>query len=70
MVMGSATITMLSSSYLVWLNTAQTIGEEEAVERSLVKSMPLGSEDWTDAIVRTFRLEQTLRPAERPKKGG
>lgn len=56
--------------YLRWLNEPQTQDEEDAIERSITKSIPYGREPWTDGIIRRYGLEQTLRPVGRPKKNG
>lgn len=53
--------------YLNWLNQTQTESEEKAIEISVVKSSPYGSDDWTDDMVKRFNLEQTLRKVGRPK---
>ena len=56
--------------YLHRLNTAQTKKEEDAIERSITKNIPLGSETWTYKVIKKFKLEQTLRGVGRPKKNG
>lgn len=53
--------------YSNWLNQAQTEDEEEAIERSIVKSNPFGGNSWVDSVVKRFSLEQTLRKVGRPK---
>jgi putative transposase len=56
--------------YSGWLNEPQTISEEEAFERAIVRSNPLGNDAWTKDIVKRYGIEQTLRPTGRPKNGG
>ena len=60
----------LPKDYLLWLNTAQTASEEEAIERSEEKNIPFGSDSWQAAVVKKYRLGQTLRGVGRPKNGG
>jgi len=52
----------------VWLNQLQVKNEEEAIERSIVKSSPYGNGSWMDHMIRSFGLEQTLRKVGRPKE--
>lgn len=54
--------------YLDFLNQPQTKEEEDALERSIIKDAPFGSEDWVEKIVQKFGLKQTLRGVGRPKK--
>ncbi|OHA66824.1 MAG: hypothetical protein A3I38_02470 [Candidatus Wildermuthbacteria bacterium RIFCSPLOWO2_02_FULL_47_10] len=56
--------------YLAWLNNPQTAKEEEAIQRSIIKSRPFGSDAWVTRITKKFGLEQTLRPVGRRKKNG
>ncbi|MBP9749293.1 MAG: transposase [Candidatus Pacebacteria bacterium] len=56
-------------NYLTWLNEAQTQVEEDAIEVSIERDRPFGTDDWLTKIVRKFGLESTLRPRGRPKKG-
>jgi putative transposase len=56
--------------YLQWLNEAQNQEEEEAIERSIVKNIPFGTDRWQGMMVKKYGLEQTLRPVGRPKKNG
>ncbi len=56
--------------YISWLNQPQVQTEEKALERSIAKSIPFGSDRWQDAIVKKHGLEQTLRRVGRPKNGG
>ncbi len=57
-------------SYLQWLNDPQTQAEEDVLERSLAKSVPYGSDRWTERMVRKFGLGQTMRGVGRPRKNG
>ena len=56
--------------YLHWLNESQTQEEEDAIERSVIKSIPYGRGGWTDGVIKRYGLEQTLRSVGRPKKNG
>jgi putative transposase len=56
--------------YVSWLNAPQTAREEEAIERSIGKNIPFGSDAWTLTTVKKYGLEQTLRSVGRPRKGG
>jgi len=57
-------------NYLMWLNNPQTAKEEDAIQRSITKSSPFGSDAWVTRIIKEFGLEQTLRSAGRQKNGG
>jgi putative transposase len=59
-----------SKDYLSWLNEPQTAGEEEAIERSVLKSRPFGDWDWVHEMVKKFNLEQTMTRVGRPRNGG
>ena len=61
---------LMPKNYLSWLNEAQSASEEEAIERSIVKNIPFGAERWRDGMIRKYKLEQTIRPVGRPRKGG
>ena len=56
--------------YLTWLNNPQTAKEEEAIQRSIIKSIPFGSDTWVTRMIKKFGLEQTLRSVGRRKKNG
>ena len=56
--------------YLLWLNKPQTAAEEEAIQRSIIKSSPLGSDSWVYGMVRKYGLEQTLQPVGRRRENG
>lgn len=58
------------NDYLQWLNEPQTQDEEDAIERSITKSIPYGREEWADGMIKKYGLEQTLRSVGRPKKNG
>jgi putative transposase len=58
------------SDYLTILNTPQTQEEEEVLERSVVKGVPYGSEEWTLSMVEKYELQQTMRSVGRPKNSG
>ncbi len=56
--------------YLKFLNTPQTKSEEDAIEISIKKNIPFGTDVWRDAMIETYDLEQTTRGVGRPKNGG
>jgi putative transposase len=60
----------LPENYLDILNASQTQAEEDALERSLDKNIPYGTELWQHAMVKKYGLEQTMRGVGRPKNGG
>ena len=59
-----------SKQYLVHLNSPQAKSEEEALERSITKNIPYGTDSWRDAMIETYNLAQTMRGVGRPKSGG
>jgi putative transposase len=56
------------AGWLAWVNTAQTIAEEEAVRRCSRRGRPFGSEAWVKHMVKTYRQDTTMRPPGRPRK--
>jgi hypothetical protein len=42
--------------------------ELTAIRRSLLRSQPLGSDDWVRSTAQRLGLQSTLRPRDRPKK--
>ncbi|TSC62489.1 MAG: putative transposase [Parcubacteria group bacterium Gr01-1014_48] len=56
--------------YLALLNEPQTQAEEDALERSITKNIPFGTEQWQGVIIKKYGLEQTLRSVGRPRKNG
>lgn len=57
-------------NYLNWLNQPQTEEEkEEIIKKSIQRSSPYGDDNWKEKIVKKFKLESTVRPKGRPKKG-
>jgi len=50
------------------VNRPQTEAEEEAMERSIARSRPLGEPEWVKRIAGRLGLQSTLRPRGRPKK--
>ena len=57
-------------NYISWLNTPQTAEEEEAIQRSIIKNSPFGSDSWIQRTVKKYGLEQTLQPVGRKQKNG
>ena len=60
----------IPKDYLTLLNAPQTKEEESALERSEVKGVPFGAEDWQQTMVEKHGLEQTLRSVGRPSRNG
>jgi len=54
--------------WLAWVNRPQTAAEEEAVQTSIRRSRPFGSDDWTLRTARELKLQWTLNPRGRPGK--
>ncbi|MFC1802259.1 transposase [Patescibacteria group bacterium] len=56
--------------HLKYLNEPQNESEEKAIQNSIQKSCPYGDDNWKGKIIKKFKLESTIRPLGRPKKGG
>ncbi|NBD74121.1 hypothetical protein GVX82_03725 [Patescibacteria group bacterium] len=56
-------------NYLTWLNEPQTKEEEDAIEVSMERDRPYGTDTWLATVVRKLGLESTIRPRGRPRKG-
>ena len=56
--------------YLILLNSAITVEEEEVLEHSEKRGSPYGTLSWREGVVEKFGLQATVRPRGRPKKGG
>ena len=50
------------------VNSAITGKEQKALQRSIQRGVPFGTQAWTDKTVKQFGLELTTRPRGRPKK--
>ncbi len=50
------------------VQTALTDSELEAIQRSVIRGRPFGSNEWTEAIAKSLGLEFTMRGRGRPKK--
>ncbi|MBU1557553.1 transposase [Patescibacteria group bacterium] len=57
-------------SYLKYLNEPQNESEEKAIQNSILRGNPYGGDSWKAKIIKKFKLETTIRPQGRPKKGG
>jgi putative transposase len=57
-------------NYIKWLNEAQSKQEEEILEKSTERGSPYGSNNWLKNVINKFKLETTVRPRGRPRKGG
>lgn len=55
--------------YAVVLNEPQSKDEVEAMRHSIQRGSPYGSDMWTGRVIKKFKLETTVRPQGRPKKG-
>jgi putative transposase len=56
-------------AWVEYVNAPQSEAELAAIRRSVQRGCPYGEESWRDRIVRRLRLESTLRPQGRPRKG-
>jgi putative transposase len=54
--------------WLSFVNTAQSLEEEEALKCSIRRGSPFGVETWVKDTAQRLGLEMTLRPRGRPKK--
>jgi putative transposase len=54
--------------YLTFVNTPQTIEEQEEIVLSITKSKPYGNESWSNKIIKKYGLGSTLRERGRPIK--
>jgi len=52
----------------VWVNTAQTEVEIEALRRYVNRGTPYGTDTWKVKIAATLGLKYTLLPRGRPRK--
>lgn len=60
----------LPKDYLKWLNQPQTENEEKVIEQSIERGSPYGDNSWMQRLIKKFKLEATITPRGRPKKGG
>jgi len=56
-------------NYLTYLNEPQTEDEEKTIQNSIVRGSPYGGDNWKDKVIKKFKLESTIKPRGRPKKG-
>ncbi|OGN16161.1 MAG: hypothetical protein A3C81_03025 [Candidatus Yanofskybacteria bacterium RIFCSPHIGHO2_02_FULL_46_19] len=59
----------MTSDYLSWLNQRDESGILINVRNAVSKGRPFGSENWIQRVVKKFKLESTLHPRGRPRKG-
>lgn len=57
-----------SENYLKYLNKPQDENEEKAIQNSIVRGCPYGSDSWMVKAIKRFKLESTINPRGRPKK--
>lgn len=55
--------------YAMFLHEPQSQTEIEAMRRAIARGNPYGSDTWTGKVIRAFKLESTVQPRGRPKKG-
>lgn len=60
----------IPKNYISFLNTPQTEEEQNSIENSIKRNSPFGETDWTQTIIKKFKLQSTIKPIGRPKKGG
>ena len=59
----------ISRGYVTLLNEPQSEDEVDAMRRAVIRGNPYGSDTWTEKIIKKFKLETTVRPRGRPRKG-
>lgn len=55
------------ANWLDWVNQPLSQAESEALQLSLTRGRPFGSERWQKQTARKLNLESTMRPRGRPK---
>ena len=55
--------------WLSWVNEPPAEAELAALHESLVRGRPFGTPAWQEATAKQLRLEHSLRPRGRPRKG-
>ena len=58
------------ANYLTLVNQEQPKAETIFIKQSIIKSAPLGSEEWVRKTAESLGLESTLRTSGRPRKNG
>ena len=58
----------LCSSWLQFVNEAETELEVDALRRRVKRGRPYGSDQWIKATAKKLNLQSTLRSPSRPKK--
>jgi len=56
------------SDYLAWVNRAETPKELEAIQKSVRRGAPFGTETWVSRTAVALNLQSSLRDPWRPKK--
>jgi putative transposase len=56
------------ANWLDWVNQAMTVGELEALRRSVQRGTPFGNSAWVETTAKRLGLEFTLRPRGRPRR--
>ncbi|MDP3645820.1 MAG: transposase [bacterium] len=59
--------TPLPRNYRQWITYAEPTEELATVRQSIVKGVPYGGESWTERMIKTYKLESTMRSPGRPK---
>lgn len=57
-----------SPNWVTRVNDPISTKEKEAIQRSINRGVPFGSEQWTDETVNRLGLESTMKPRGRPRK--
>lgn len=60
--------TPLPRNYRDWISEREPSEELVSIRHSITKGLPYGGESWRERMVADYKLEQTTRPAGRPKK--
>jgi len=57
-----------ADNWVEWVNMAQTVAEEQAIQRCARKGQPFGTEKWVQDTVQRLGQEITMRRPGRPRK--
>lgn len=60
---------VMPENYLAFVNLPMTEEEERALENSINRSKPYGSDDWANSMIEKYNLVSTVRGRGRPNKG-
>lgn len=58
------------ADWLAWVDMPLTVGEQEAIQRSIARGSPFGASEWVTSTAGRLELAHTLKPLGRPRKKG